>query len=213
MKAISFIGLLFASIFVLEAQTTSDVFTGNDFDYYWYGIDYSKTNLIGDFGSGSMVDDEPAKVIKEKYFNSWNDLIVKERAKFDVAKMLRKDTVVYDIEMIKGVNGQTDWEKLAADNGKSIDNEVIKQMVSGYALEQTEGVGLVFINEYMDKTNAKASYVFVVFNIATREILVKKQYTMKPSGFGIRNHWAGSYHRVFKQITSKDFKNWQKSYN
>ncbi|WP_430813709.1 hypothetical protein [Carboxylicivirga sp. RSCT41] len=75
-------------------------------------------------------------------------------------------------------------------------------MVSEYKPEQSEGIGIVYINEDMDKINSKALWLFVIFNIATREVLVKKQYTMKPSGFGIRNHWAGSYHRVFRQSTS-----------
>ncbi|MCW3806045.1 hypothetical protein [Plebeiibacterium marinum] len=195
-----------------RAQTTKDLFTENNYQYVWLGVDYSKVKLIGDFYAVNMGAENPKNFIKDRYFKAWNDLIKYERQKFSVEKMLRKSSVTYDLRMMEAVNKTGSYESLEAETGVNLSADVLSQILSGYQIDYTDGIGIVIVAEYMDKAYVQASYVLEIFNIATREKLIEERFITKPVGFGVRNYWAGSLYYIFKEVTGKRYKAWKKQY-
>ncbi len=210
MKKIYLIGLMCVLFISAQAQTTKDLFTDNDFQYVWFGVDYTNVKLIGDFYATNMGDSEPLHFIKDNYYKAWNDLIKNERRKFSVENMLKKSEVTYDIKMMEALNQTGGYDNLEAEKGEQLSEEVLTNAVKNYDLNYDGGVGVVIIAEYLDKSMGEASYVLEIFNIATREKLIEERFVTKPAGFGVRNYWAGSIYYVFKTVADKRYKAWKK---
>lgn len=196
MKTTTFLILLLALAYPkANAQTSSDLSESNQTNYYWFGIDYSNVKIIDCVKTLDTYQD--SCLIRDKYFKSWNNLIVSERKKYSVEKMVGKDTVYYDVKHINKLNSTIPISPLYAVDSEILSNDVLKQMVEGYDLPQKTGIGVVIMAEYMNKVRVQASYVLIVFNIETRDIIDQKQFVTKPAGFGFRNYWAGSFYKVF----------------
>ncbi len=210
MKKIYLIGFICALFINVQAQKTKDLFTDNDFQYVWFGVDYSKVKLIGDFYATNMGDSDPTHFIKDRYFKAWNDLIRNERRKFSVENMLKTSEVTYDIRMMEEYNQKGGYDNLEALKGEFLSDETLTNSIENYDLNYESGVGVVIIAEYLDKTMAEASYVLEIFNIATREKLIEERFVTKPAGFGVRNYWAGSLYYIFKDVAKKRYNAWEK---
>ncbi len=212
MKKIFLLGMFCVLLLNAKAQKTSDLFTDNDYQYVWFGVDYSNVKLIGDFYATNMGGEEPKQFIKDNYFKAWNELIKNERRKFSVENMLKKDEVIYDIEMMETLNQTGAYESLEADKAMPLSEEVLTNSINKYNHNYSDGIGVVIIAEYLDKSFTEASYVLEIFNIATREKLIEERFVTKPAGFGVRNYWAGSLYYIFKDVSSKRYKAWKKQY-
>jgi len=210
MKKIYLIGLMCAFFISAQAQTTKDLFAENDFQYVWFGVDYTNAKLIGDFYATNFGSSEPRHFIKDNYYKAWNDLIKNEKRKFSVENMLKKAEVTYDIKMMEALNQTGGYENLEADKGEQLSEETLTNAIKNYNLGYDSGVGVVIIAEYLDKSMAEASYVLEIFNIATREKLIEERFVTKPVGFGVRNYWAGSLYPIFKEVADKRYKAWKK---
>ncbi len=190
---------------IANAQNTKELFSKNNYNYYWYGIDYTNVKLIGDFYSSSFKGENEYKQIKEKFFPAWNALIKNERNKYNVSEIVRAPEVKYKTSMIDSLNTLINPEKLAANEEELITQENLEQQIKSYKLVENNGVGVVFLAESMNKAEAKASYVMVMFNIENRNILLQERFNTIPSGFGIRNFWAGSYYQIFKEMSTNKY--------
>ena len=71
-------------------------------------------------------------------------------------------------------------------------------VVSTYTLPQSEGLGVVLVAKLLNKPQAVATYDVVIFDIATRKVLSKKEVTGEARGFGLRNYWANTVYRVLR---------------
>ncbi len=212
MRTLLIIFLFFAVSVTVFGQTSKELFEDNSYDYYWYGIDYSNVKLIGNFSTSTLSDEEDHHLIYKRYFKAWNALIKNERNKFSVEKMLRKDVVIYDTQMISEVNKGAQVDELVAERSCHLEQTIIDSAINNYQLEQKEGVGVVFLAEYLDKTNTEASYVMIVFNIANRKKLIEKRFITKPVGFGMRNYWAGSFYTIFRSVKEFEFELWRNEF-
>jgi hypothetical protein len=47
----------------------------------------------------------------------------------------------------------------------------------------------------------------------TKELLIHERLKEKPSGFGLRNYWAGSIYRVIKEIKKNCYNVWISEFN
>lgn len=212
MKKLNLILILCIFILQVNAQTTQELFSDNNYSYYWYGVDYSNVKLIGDFTTPASTKVNDHTLIRDRYFKSWNDLIVRERNKFSVETMLHKEPVIYKTGMIDSINFKIQVDSLEGDVGRLLEDKLVVNSISNYNLIQNQGVGIVLIAEYMDKIHIKASHILVVFNIESREILLKERFETIPVGFGMRNYWAGAIYKIFKEVKNKRYKAWKKIY-
>lgn len=196
----------------LQAQTASDLFSSNDIKVSWLGIDFSHTKLIGAFDQiGGAFEQSPGSV-KNEYFPAWNKLIINEPKKYDVNGMLRKDNVRYDIDMLMKINAMTPLGDIEGYNAPDYGIDDLKKFVSAYDLGGKTGLGVVFINECLNKGKEEAIFHVIVLNLATKEILIHERVVGKPQGFGLRNYWAGSIYSVIKQVKNNYYGEWKARY-
>ena len=85
-----------------------------------------------------------------------------------------------------------------------MESNQVQGIIDSYRVpDDMQGVGLVFIAESYSKPNVKGAYYVTFFDISTKKVLITERMLGKPSGFGLRNYWAGSYNNVLKVIGKK----------
>ena len=193
------------------AQKAENLF-GGDSKIYWLGVDFSHVKLIGDFSQFGGAGEKSAAQVKRIYFPAWNMLILDEREKYDVARMIRKDRVIYDIDMVMLVNATTPVDELESYNEASYSKDDIKKFVKGYKSEKQDGIGILFLAESLNKARTEAWFHFVAINLSNNEVLVHDRIRGEPGGIGLRNYWAGAIHEVIKEIEKTRYKDWKSEY-
>jgi hypothetical protein len=197
---------------VARGQSVEDLFRTSDTKLYWLGIDFSNVKLIGDFSQFLGSGEKSASQIKKTFFPAWNELILKERQKYDVAGMLRKDDIIYDIDMITDLNTTALLEEMEVDNTPNYTRSDIERFVSKYNTADKTGIGVVLVAEVLDKSNAQAWFHFVALNLTSKKILVHDRLSGIPAGIGLRNYWAGAIHDVLEEIADIRYKTWKANY-
>lgn len=174
--------LFFACVFTLATSHAQ-----NSEKYFVYGVDFSYAKVY----SAEESVEQFAKA-----FEAINMLLVNEPEKYDFSRVVGKRVNVF-IEPILKIVSACDYSQL-----KSLDssytNPTYSSIVKNYNLPQTEGIGIVMIAKVLNKPMNQASYELITFDIASREILSKREVKGKAGGFGLRNFWAGSIYQVIK---------------
>ena len=202
--------LLFTSL-SFHAQSISDLFN-KDIQITWLGIDYSQTKIIGEWTHFGGAGNQGVGDIRDKYFPSWNNLIISESDKYNLKGMILQDDIYIDIEMIMDRNAEVSMRQLAAYNPPNYSAEDIQNFVNSYELEDKTGIGMVFISEYMSKYTDDAVFHFVILDLETKQILIQQACKVKPFGFGIRNYWAGAILDVIEKIRDVHYPRWRRQH-
>jgi hypothetical protein len=201
--------LLLSGMMVAQAQTVQDLFNSGNTKITYLGIDFSHVKLIGNFTEFLEAGDKNVMEIRDIYFPRWNMVVMNEREKFDIAGMLRKSDVYYDIEMINFVNSQTNLENLQGYNTVKFSEEDISSFISTYNIEGKEGIGVLFIAESLNKSSEEAVFHFVALNMANKEILFHRRLKGIPNGFGLRNYWVNSLYRIINDVKFYYYNEWK----
>jgi len=198
--------ILFFSISLFSLQISAqDSENGNllhDYnDVMWCGIDFSKSKMIGSEGFTNAYN------VVDRFFGSWNNLILQESDKYNIVEFYEKKTRLIDLTVVKQRNEAVDPNKLVIDK-TTIDpltETDIQEVVDGYEeIEPGEGLGLLYIVEYFNKLENRALIHVVFFDTRSLEILWTEKYRTKPGGFGLRNYWARSILDTMEE-SGKDF--------
>ncbi len=181
-----------------------DVFNAGE-PVTWLGVDLSALQLVK--GEDVISDAE----LQSKYFPGWNELILKEPKKFDIAKAVKRSNVEHDINAITEVNKQAKGKFIVNNSTdiKPLDDATVTKMVQKYNLKGKSGIGLVFIVESMDKVEKEATVHVTFINMQNKSVLLSKTMTGESGGFGFRNYWAASFYKILKELPS-EMKKWQK---
>lgn len=206
------ISLFVFAAFFAKAQTVKDIFSSNDIQFSWLGIDYSHVKLIGDFSQYGGAGQKNAIQVRDTYFASWNQLVLNEPQKFDIKGMVNKD-IYNDIDMVKALNAKTDPDKMEAANPPAYTSDDIKNFVKSYSVEDKKGIGIVFIAECLNKGLDEAFYHVVFISMPSKEVLLSEKILGKPAGVGLRNFWAGSVFNVIKKIKTEYYRSWKSKYS
>lgn len=207
-KRLSFLFVLLASFGAVCAQTKSDVFN-KDTEITWLGLDFSNAKFLGDrekFGSESDV---------KHLMTAWNQLILNEPAKYNVAKAVDRSTITNAIDVTTDRNAEVDVQAIFTDEQKDylhIQPSDIDGIVSSFDFKGKTGIGLVFIVETFSKPNEEGSIYVTFVNMGSKELLFSERLTAEPKGFGMRNFWAGCVYGVLTKMQKKEFGNWKKKY-
>lgn len=212
MKTIALIVAVAISSFASHAQTMKELVNGSDHKVTWLGIDYSHVKLIGDFNQFAEAGASGPKLIKDKYFSGWNELIVKEYKKYDLQGAFRKDSVYFKLGAINKINAATSVENMEAESEPNYSIDDIKSFVKNYDYNVSEGFGVLLVCEYMNKLTQKAKYHILIYNLSSDEIIHTEEFTGVAGGFGLRSYWAKPYFEAINQIKAKRFKAWKKQY-
>jgi hypothetical protein len=211
MKRQLFIFLLLAGTAGIQSQTVSDLFQQNDIRVTYLGIDYSHVKLIGNFSEFFEVGGKNIMELRDTYFPRWNMVVVNERDKYDLAGMLRKQDIYYDIDMISAVNSRTNLEGLVSLNTVKFTEEDISQFVSEYDFKGKEGIGVLFIAECLNKSAEEAIFHFVAMNMQTGDILFQRRLKGIPNGIGLRNYWINPLYRIINDVKFYYYQEWKQS--
>jgi hypothetical protein len=129
----------------------------------WYGLDFSKGKLENDFKN-------PKELI-QAFINGWNEYVVSTQA--DIRSLLKKEHLDVDLSIV------TERNLNFSNSKENLTKGIISQMISGYKVHKTEGIGLVFIIDSFDKSTEKANVWVTFFDIASKKVLLTEQVTGK----------------------------------
>jgi hypothetical protein len=190
------------------AQTKSDVFNP-DTEVTWLGLDFSGAKLIGDrerLGSESDI---------RHLLDALNDLMIKEADKYNVAAAIKKKSVQNAIEVVHEHNAELDVLAMISSDGKDhihLKASDIEEIIVSYDFKGKSGIGLIFNVESFNKLIEEGSFWVTFVNMGSKEVLFTERLTAPPTGFGMRNFWAGSVNGVLAKIKKKEFENWRKKH-
>jgi hypothetical protein len=175
----------------------------------WLGLDFTGAKFIGDrerFGSTSDV---------QHLLESWNDLMVKERPKFDVAAAIDKLKVEDALEVTKEHNANLDVTDIFSNEKKDYFHfkpDDILAIANDYDYKGLTGIGVMFNVESFSKLDNEGSIWVTFINMGTKEVFFSERVTGAPGGFGMRNFWAASVYNALKKMEKKEFEMWRKKY-
>jgi hypothetical protein len=190
------------------AQNKGDVFDPNA-PITWLGLDFTGAKFIGDrerLGSESDV---------HHLLDALNELMVKEADKYNVAAAVKRTTVENAIEVTSEHNAGLDVLSMISSDGKDhlhLNPDGVQEIISGYDFKSNPGIGLMLNVESFNKLIEEGSFWVTFINMGTKEVLFTERLTAPPSGFGMRNFWAGSVNGVLTKIKKKEFENWKKKH-
>lgn len=200
--------------FILLSQTVSsqviqDLFRVSEYKVSWLGIDFSHVKLIGGFTQFSGAGTQSVVDVRNNFFPAWNNLVLSEPDKYDIKGMLRKGEITYDISMIMNLNANCPVEEMEGQNTPNYSKEDIQKFVSSYPIENKSGIGVLLVAESLNKNAQEGYFHFVVINLSTKEVLFQERMRGEPTGFGLKNYWAGSYYRIMKDIRDSYYQKWK----
>lgn len=184
MKRIAIAAVLLLGICPAQAQNEA----ASSDKIVMYGIDYSRVKTIG------VTESESALV---EAFVGINELLLSQPEKYDCSPLVRKPLTVDIGSMCRQIrNADYSAMKIYRQDFDPLD---VAAAVAGYRLPDTEGVGMVFIAELLDKGHGSAVYHVVEFDVATREVLSDWKVETPAGGFGLRNYWANTVYQIIRK--------------
>ncbi len=200
-----FVFILFLCTFIsTESFAQNNTFNKRIFDadeVVWFGIDFSKVQLIGSEGFTNPQD------IKERFFKSWNKLINHESDKYNFQETYGFTTVHRDTATADARNKLPDYEKLVSESKRQeLSKKDAIEICKAYKSEVHQaGLGLVYIVDDFNKKTKSAEIWVVFFDLATHDIVMAKEYETEAGGFGLRNYWARTFYEL-QNISKKEYK-------
>ena len=208
----NFKSIVFMLSFLLAStvfgQDKSDVFNPST-EITWLGLDFSGAKFIGDrerLGSESDI---------RHLIDAINELMIKEADKYNVAAAIQKKKVENAIEVTNEHNAELDVLAMISAEGKDhvhLNPSDVQEIISSYDFTGKSGIGLIFNVESFNKLIEEGSFWITFVNMGNKERLLTERLTAAPSGFGMRNFWAGCVKGVLAKIKKKEFENWRKKH-
>ncbi len=192
----------------LSAQERSDIFNPKT-EITWLGIDFSDAKFLGDrerLGSESDI---------RHLLDAWNDLILREADKYDIAQAIDKKSLKNEIDVTKEHNAELDVLGMLSNSEKDylhLNKDGVEEIISSYDFKGLTGIGLMFNVESFSKLNVEATIWITFINMGTKEIYFSERLVAPPAGGGTRNYWAGSMLRMIENIKKKEFEMWRKKF-
>jgi hypothetical protein len=179
-----------------KAQDVNDIFDPQA-SLTWVGLDMTGAIFIGDrekFGSQSDI---------QNLIRSWNDVLEREKDKYNVKTMLRKKASIdMKLDITRNHNADLDISNILSEKkGDAIHlrKDGIEQIGAAYNFDGTKGIGLMFNVETFSKLTNEASVWVTFVNMETGEVLLTERVTGHPGGAGIRNYWLGAIAEIMDE--------------
>lgn len=190
------------------AQQMQDIFDRNT-KITWLGLDFTGARIIGDRERlGSLSD-------VQHLIEAWNDLMISESSKFDVAAAIDKIRTTDAIDVTKDHNASLDIKDILSSNIKDhfhLRPKDIDAIIADYDFKDNTGIGLMFNVESFSKLNEEGAIWITFIDLNKKSVFFSERLTSKPSGFGMRNYWGGAIYGILKKMEKKEFEMWRKKY-
>lgn len=212
MKKAPILLIVFASIFTLTAFaqktfTSADVFTEKKM--VWYGLDFTRCKFIGQPSIHGNFYKTPDYVVKH-FFKDWNMIPLKEGQKYDIGKSFDKEYIYFDIDSVlaRGARYKSD-SLIAFSNAYTLNTTTFPDIIKSFNGIATEGIGVIYLVESYNSIEEIATYYCIVFDVATKKILLQEKITGRPQGGSVKTYWAGAFHEALEK-NEKVYRKWKK---
>lgn len=212
MKKTSLLLFVFASIFSInlfaqKTYTSADVFTEKKM--VWYGLDFTRCKFIGQPSIHGNFYKTPDYVVKH-FFRDWNMIPLKEGQKYDIGKSFDKEYIYFDIDSVlaRGQRYKSD-SLIAVSNVYSLNTTTFPDIIKSFNGIATEGIGVIYLVESYNSIEEIATYYCIVFDVATKKILLQEKITGRPQGGSVKTYWAGAFHEALEK-NEKVYRKWKK---
>jgi len=206
--------LIFAFVLLLTSlqgfsQNSMQGLFGGKTKLTFLGLDFTQAKFIGDAAAFSN-----PSAIENQMIPSWNSLLVLEPKKFALDKAFKLGSDRYEtyIDDMSGLNKKVKVDDNITMNPYEINETTVFKSVASYSLSKTDGVGVVYVVESLDKISEKMTVWVTFIDLSNKKILHTEKISAKAAGFGFRNYWAGAVANVGKQIGSSYYKEWSKKF-
>ncbi|OFY93871.1 MAG: hypothetical protein A3K10_04460 [Bacteroidetes bacterium RIFCSPLOWO2_12_FULL_31_6] len=204
---IIFICIISLNISAQKTFTGTDVFTEKSM--VWYGLDFTHCKFIGQPSIHGNFYKSPDFVVKF-YFKDWNMIPLKEGDKYDIGKAFDKNYIYFDIDTILARNQRYNSDSLIAfSNTYSLSADSFPDIIKSYKGIATEGIGVVYIVESYNSISEIATYYCIIFDVATKKILLQEKITGRARGVNLKTYWAGAFHDALEK-NEKVYRKWKK---
>lgn len=194
----TFLLLLFFAVSSVAMQTPDPIVFSSS-SLVWCGLDFSQVKCVGREGFNDPYQ------IKNRFFKSWNELVLVESKKYNVQEFYQKSRLINNLSVVTERNEIPEVDELVVDQAHFLEEGQLQNIIREYNFNDvTEGLGLVYVVESLNKSLQQASVYVVFFDLSSKEILWKQKYIGAPTGFGFRNYWAGAFYKVMK-ASEKDY--------
>ncbi|HYG37169.1 MAG TPA: hypothetical protein VD908_01060 [Cytophagales bacterium] len=187
--------------FTAFSQSKEAIFKADEI--VWFGLDFSHAKMIGSEGFKSPQE------VQNKFFDSWNQLILMEPEKYNLKETFNKQNIIYDLTIVEKRNANVKASELVINKDYSLDKKLIPQIIKTYKSDQKKGIGLVFIVESFNKLRENGTVFITFFDLATKKVLLTEKVAGAAGGFGLRNYYGRSISNILKQ-TESDYDRWEK---
>lgn len=169
-------------------------------DFTFFGVDFSHVKVFA-------AEETPSEFVKA--FEGINNLFLTEPDKYIALLEQRLDRRVSCVDISPAVE---QLQKIDMENLKTLrtvgnfTGEEITRMVCDLPIdEDLSGTGLVILANCIDKSGPEGHYVFVFFDIDTRDIITAWNSYGEARGFGLRNYWARSVYKAISYIRTPGY--------
>lgn len=192
----------------ISAQTLKEFFATSEATLTYLGIDFTKAKLIN-YPNPDAMD------IRNRLYNSINEVVVNEPKKYDIAGAFHKSNVNVDLSGVREKNSKINAEGIVSTNTEDfsrLKDADIASVVKALSFEAKKGIGLLFVMEAMKKDDKKgeAAVWVVLLDLSSKKILISERIESKANGFGFRNYWASTIKETLDEISDKKYKEWKK---
>ncbi len=189
------------------SQSINEFFNNSELKLTYLGIDFTKARLINAESANSFD-------IRNRLYNSINDVVVNEPKKYDIAGAFHKSNVNSDLSAVKAGTEKINAEEIVSSNTADFDRlkeTDIASVVKALSIEKKSGIGLLFVMEGMKKVDKKgiASIWVVLVDMKTKKILMTERFESKATGIGFRNYWASTIKETLDEIEKKKYSEWK----
>jgi hypothetical protein len=191
------------SVVSTQAQTLKDFFSSSE-PLTYLGIDFTQARVIGE----PVMD---ANDIRDRNFPAINAVVVNEPKKYDIAGAFHK-TVNTDLALVKEHNETTNTATLKSDNASDynrLKQADVEKLIKSYNFNGKKGVGLLFVMDGMSKAEKAANVYVTLVDMGTKKVLLAEKIEGKAQGFGFRNYWAYTIHKVLEEVEKHKYKDWK----
>lgn len=209
----TFLGILIAVCLGinLHAQDFKNFLKDKNAETYWLGIDYSQMVFVGE-GFENINENEGGdkSLLKDRFFDSWNDIVVNEEKRYDWEKAFKKSKVENAIASTKKRNKNANLNAIFVSDLQKLGKAKVENYIKNLNFDKNTGYGILIVMESMDKSKELGTYYLAIINLSNKKILHTEYFEEKAGGFGFRNYWIKPVHFGITKIQKKLYKQWLK---
>ena len=202
-----FISVVNLHLSAQKTYTSADVFTEKKM--VWYGLDFTRCKFIGQPSIHGNFYKTPDHVVKH-FFKDWNLIPLKEAQKYDIGKAFDKEYIYFDIDSVlaRGERYKSD-SLIAFSNVYNLNTSTFPDIIKSFNGIATEGIGVIYLVESYNSIDEIATYYCIVFDVASKKILLQEKITGRPQGGSVKTYWAGAFHEALEK-NEKIYRKWKK---